>query len=172
MSQLNGKKIAFLATDGVEESELTQPWQAMRDAGAKVELISLENGSIQCFQHHEKGEQFPVDLSIEHANASDYNGLVLPGGVFNPDALRGNEKAVQFVRAFFDQHKPVAAICHGPVMLAEADVLRGRTITRFPIFKPISSMPERNGLMRNVFVMRGWSPVALPTIGRVLRQSH
>ena len=128
-NKLSGKKIAFLATDGFEQVEPTQPWNAIEDAGAEVVLVSLKSGKIQGFNHDEKADQFTVDRTVEDVSASEFNGLVLPGGVFNPDALRVNKKAVSFVRDFFTQHKPVAAICHGPWTLIEADVVRGRKVT-------------------------------------------
>ena len=130
--ELKGKKIAFLATDGVEQVELTEPWQAVKDAGAEVELLSLETGEIQGVNHMEKGDMFPVDKRVSDADPTDYDGLVLPGGVKNPDTLRTDEDAVSFVRAFFEQGKPVGAICHGPWVLVEADVVKGRTITSWP----------------------------------------
>lgn len=132
---LEGKKIAFLATDGFEQVELTKPWEAIKEAGATVVLVSLEAGTIQGVNHDEKADQFEVDTTVDQTNASDYHGLVLPGGVFNPDALRVNEKAVAFIRDFFTQHKPVAAICHGPWTLIEADVVRGRKVTSWPSLK-------------------------------------
>lgn len=131
-NKLSGKKIAFLATDGFEQVELTKPWNAIKDAGAEVVLVSLKSGKIQGFNHDEKADQFTVDKTVEDVSASDFNGLVLPGGVFNPDALRVNKKAVSFVRDFFTKHKPVAAVCHGPWMLIEADVVRGRKVTSWP----------------------------------------
>jgi len=131
-NKLSGKKIAFLATDGFEQVELTKPWNAIKDAGAEVVLVSLKSGKIQGFNHDEKADQFTVDKAVEEVSASEFNGLVLPGGVFNPDALRVNKKAVSFVRDFFTQHKPVAAVCHGPWMLIEADVVRGRKVTSWP----------------------------------------
>ncbi len=131
-NQLSGKKIAFLATDGFEQVELTKPWQAIQDAGAETVLVSLENGEIQGVNHDEKADTFPVDQTIDEVSAADFNGLVLPGGVFNPDALRVNDKAVAFVRDFFALHKPVAAICHGPWTLVEADVVRDRRVTSWP----------------------------------------
>ncbi len=130
--KLTGKKIAFLATDGFEQVELTKPWEAIKDAGATVELISLESGEIQGVHHDEKGDKFKVDKTVDEVSAEDYEGLVLPGGVFNPDALRMNEDAVSFVRDFFKQSKPVAAICHGPWALIEADVVRDRKVTSWP----------------------------------------
>lgn len=135
MGQLSGKRIAFLATDGFEQVELTRPWEEIRKAGAKVELVSLKNGQIQGMRHDEKADTFKVDRTLDNVQAQDYDGLVLPGGVANPDALRMEEKAVSFVREFFEQDKPVAAICHGPWTLVEADVLKGRTVTSWPSLK-------------------------------------
>ena len=117
---LEGKRIAFLATDGVEQSELEQPWGALRKAGAEVELLSVHEGTIQAMRHMDKGDTFDVDGLVADADVADYDGLVLPGGVANPDILRANDKAVRFVREFFEQSKPVAAICHGPWTLIEA----------------------------------------------------
>ena len=129
---LKGKKIAFLATDMVEQVELTDPWKALENAGAELELVSLKDGEIQGFDHNDKADRFKVDRTVEEANASDYDGLVLPGGVGNPDTLRQDENAVRFVRDFFEQGKPVGAICHAPWTLVEAGVVRGRRLTSFP----------------------------------------
>ncbi len=134
-NELQGKKIAFLATDGFEQSELERPYNDIKAAGADVSIVSLESGSIQGFKHFDKGDTFTVDKTVDEVSATEFNGLVIPGGLFNPDALRVNEKAVQFVRDFFKQHKPVAAICHGPQLLIEADVLNDRTITSVPNIK-------------------------------------
>ncbi len=133
--KLKNKTIAFLATDGFEQVELTEPWKAIKNAGARVELISLEEGQIQGVNHDEKADKFDVDKVIGNVTAQDYDGLVLPGGVFNPDALRVNEEAIDFIRDFFKQSKPVAAICHGPWTLIEADVVKGRTLTSWPSLK-------------------------------------
>ena len=133
--QLHGKKIAFLATNGFEQVELTQPWESLRDACAEVVLISPESGTIQGMNHDEKADTFTVDKAIESVSAEDYDGLVLPGGVANPDALRVNEACVDFVRDFFKQGKPVAAICHGPWTLIEADVVRDRKVTSWASLK-------------------------------------
>jgi protease I len=130
--QLKGKRVAFLATDMVEQVELTEPWKALEQAGAANELVSLEEGEIQGFNHYDKADTFTVDRTVEEASASDYDALVLPGGVGNPDTLRMNENAVHFVREFFEQGKPVGAICHAPWMLIEAGVVRDRTLTSFP----------------------------------------
>ncbi len=129
---LQGKKIAFLATDMVEQVELTEPWKAVEEAGGKPELVSLKPGEIQGFEHYDKADTFKVDKTVEEVSASDYDALVQPGGVGNPDTLRMDENAVNFVREFFEQGKPVAAICHGPWMLVEAGVVRGRTLTSWP----------------------------------------
>jgi protease I len=131
-SELQGKRIAFLATDGVEQVELTEPWRAVEEAGGQPELVSLEDGEIQGFDHLDKGKTFQVDRTVADAQPGEYDGLVLPGGVANPDRLRMDEKAVSFVRGFFELRKPVGVICHGPWTLVEADVVRGRTITSFP----------------------------------------
>jgi deglycase len=131
-NELQGKKIAFLATDMVEQVELTEPWKAVQKAGGQPELVSLKPGKIQGFNHYDKADTFEVDKTVEEVSASDYQGLVQPGGVGNPDTLRTDENAVNFVREFFDQGKPVAVICHGPWMLVEAGVVRGRTVTSWP----------------------------------------
>lgn len=135
MKKLNGKTIAFLLTDGFEQSEFVKPWEAVKAAGANVELVSLKNGQIQGMNHDEKADKFDVDKTVDAVSADEYDGLVLPGGVQNPDTLRMNETAVNFVRDFFNQQKPVAAICHGPWTLVEADVVRGRTVTSWPSVK-------------------------------------
>ena len=130
--KLEGKTIAFLATEGVEQVELTDPWKAVEQAGGTPQLISLEAGQVQAFNHLDKADTFPVDKTAAEADARDYDGLVLPGGVANPDFLRADQDAVGFVRGFFDQGKPVAAICHGPWTLIDAEVVRGRTLTSWP----------------------------------------
>ena len=132
MASLDGKKIAFLAADGVEEVELEEPWKAVEEAGGTPELISLKEGEIQGMDHLDKDRKYPVDRSVAQADAGDYAGLVVPGGVANPDFLRQDENAVGFVRGFFEEGKPVAAICHAPWILVEADVVRGRTLTSYP----------------------------------------
>lgn len=126
-------RIAFLtAPEGVEQIELTDPWQAVMDTGDTPRLISTRTGKVQAFKHLDKADTFPVDQVVADASVDEYGGLVLPGGVANPDALRLDEKAVAFVKAFFDAGKPVAAICHAPWTLVEADVVRGRTLTSWP----------------------------------------
>lgn len=134
-NELEERRVAFVATDGVEQVELTRPWEAIRQAGAEVTLVSLEPGSIQAFNHLDKGDKFDVDATVDEVSASQFDGLVLPGGVANPDALRTNEAAVDFVRGFFKQSKPVAAICHAPWILIEANVVRDRTLTSWPSLK-------------------------------------
>jgi len=132
-NKLEGRRVAFLvANEGVEQVELTDPWQAVKDAGGEPVLVALEEGQVQAFNHLDKGDQFPVDEIVANASAGDFDALVLPGGVANPDFLRADEDAVSFVRAFFDAAKPVAAICHGPWTLVEAGVVKGRTLTSWP----------------------------------------
>jgi protease I len=130
--ELNGKRIAFLATDGVEQVELDQPWQALVDAGAQPRLIGLGTGTITAYDHIDKGEKKTVDLAVADADPASFDALVLPGGVINGDFVRADAGAVAFVTAFFDAGKPVAAICHAPWVLAEADVVRGRRMTSWP----------------------------------------
>lgn len=132
-NELNGMVVAFLvANEGVEQVELTEPWQAVEQQGWTPELVSLKPGRIQGFKHYDKADTFAVNATVEEASADDYDALVLPGGVGNPDTLRLDENAVAFVRAFFDRGKPVAAICHAPWTLIEAGVVRGRTLTSWP----------------------------------------
>ena len=131
-NELQGKRVAFLATDMVEQVELTEPWKAVEAAGGTPELVSLEEGEIQGFDHYDKGESFKVDRTVEEASADDYDALVIPGGVGNPDTMRMDENAVQLVHDFFEQGKPVGVICHGPWMLVEAGVVRGRKVTSWP----------------------------------------
>ncbi len=133
MSHLSGKRVAFLvAKEGIERVELTEPWSAVEKAGATPELLSPEPGEVQLFNHLDRAETQSVDKAIADASAADYAALVLPGGVANPDALRMDKAAVAFVREFMESGKPVAAICHAPWTLAEADVVRGRRMTSWP----------------------------------------
>lgn len=132
---LSKKTIAILVTDGFEQAEFTKPKEAVEKAGAITHVISLKSGQIQGFNHADKADKFDVDKTVDSVKAADYDGLILPGGVHNPDALRVNVDAVAFVRDFFQQHKPVAAICHGPWTLIEADVVKGRTLTSWPSLK-------------------------------------
>jgi protease I len=131
--RLNGKKVAFLvANEGIEQVELTEPWKAVEEAGGSPELIAPESGEAQAFNHLDKADTFTVDKTVSEADAGDYAGLVLPGGVANPDNLRTDSDAVAFARAFFEAGKPVAAICHAPWTLVEAGVVDGRTLTSWP----------------------------------------
>jgi protease I len=134
--ELNGKRIAFLvAQEGVEEVELTKPWEAVEQAGARPELIAPADGEVQAFNHLDKAATFPVDKTLDRARPADYDGVVLPGGVANPDELRTEQAAVEFLREVFLQGKPVGVICHGPWTLVEADLVRDRTITSWPSLK-------------------------------------
>ena len=132
---LSNKLVAVVAADMVEQVELTEPWKALEQAAAKPELISIKPGKIQGFDHFDKADTFKVDKTIDEVTADDYDALLLPGGVGNPDILRTNENVVRFIRQFFEQGKPVAAICHGPWTLVEADVVRGRRLTSWPSLK-------------------------------------
>jgi protease I len=131
-NELKGKKVAFLATDMVEQVELTEPWKAVEEAGGRPELLSLEEGEIQAFNHYDKAKTFAVDHAVADVRADDYDALVLPGGVGNPDTLRTDGDAVRFVRELVEAGKPVGVICHGPWTLVEANVVRGRTLTSYP----------------------------------------
>lgn len=134
--RLSNKRVAFLATNGVEPSEMQKPWEALQNEGAETVLISLEKGEIFGLKKHtEKQGSWKVDQLVSEADASDFDALVIPGGLANPDTMRANKDAVQFVKDFFEQKKPVAAICHGPWLLAEADVLKGRKVTSYPNIK-------------------------------------
>jgi protease I len=131
--RLEGTKVAVLvANEGIEQVELTEPWKALEEAGAQPELIAPEGGKAQAMNHLDKADTFDVDRTVSDADPGDYDALMLPGGVANPDNLRTHQDAVSFVRAFFEAGKPVAAICHGPWTLVEADVVRGRTLTSWP----------------------------------------
>jgi len=129
---LKGKRVAIIATDMVEQVELVEPRNALDKAGATTELLSMKPGKIQGFNHYDKGDKFEVDRLIEEADAGEYDALLIPGGVGNPDTMRTDENAVQFVRDFVEAGKPVAVICHGPWMLVEAGVVRGRRVTSWP----------------------------------------
>ena len=133
--ELENRRIAFLFTEGAEQAEVTEPLEAVRSAGADVDIVSLEKGEVEMWKHFDKGDKITADHAVSDVNASDYDGLVLPGGVANPDQLRADEDAVRFVRDFFEQHKPVAAICHGPWILVDAEVLKGRKVTSWPSVK-------------------------------------
>lgn len=133
MPTLEGQEVAFLtANEGVEQVELTDPWSVLENSGARAVLIAPEAGKVQAFDHLQKADAFDVDVTVDDADVGDYAALVLPGGVANPDRLRMDPDAVDFVKSFFEAGKPVAVICHGPWTLVEADVVRGRTITSYP----------------------------------------
>ncbi len=133
MASLSGRRVAFMtANEGVEQVELEQPWEAVRTAGGEPHLVAPEAGTVQAFDHLDKADTFPVDRTTGDVSVDDYDALVLPGGVANPDQLRTDEAAVALVRAFMEAGKPVAVICHGPWTLVEADVVRGRTLTSWP----------------------------------------
>jgi protease I len=132
---LQGKTVAILATDGFEQSELVKPKQALEEAGARTQVISPAEKKIRGWNHKDWGEEIRVDVPLKSADAAQYDALLLPGGVMNPDQLRMNPDAVRFVKHFFDRGKPVAAICHGPWMLVEAGAVRGRTVTSWPSLK-------------------------------------
>jgi protease I len=134
-NELQGKRIAFLFTEGVEQVELEKPLEAVRNAGADAELISLQKGQVEAWNHFDKGDKFEATTAVADADASDYDGLVLPGGVANPDQLRLDEDAVRFVRSFYEQNKPSGVICHAPWMLIEAGVAKGRKVTSWPSLK-------------------------------------
>jgi protease I len=133
--KLNGKRVAILATDGVEEVELIEPRRALDEAGARTQVVSPKADRIKGWQHDHWGTEIPVDIPLARAHADDFDALLLPGGVMNPDRLRQDRKAVEFVKSFFQAGKPVAAICHGPWLLVEAEVVGGRTVTSWPSLK-------------------------------------
>jgi protease I len=129
---LTGRRVAVLVTDGFEQVELVEPVRALEAAGAQVDIVSLEPGEIQGMNHDDKADVLPVDRTVDEVKAGDYDGLLIPGGVANPDRLRQDERAVALVRDFMERDKPVASICHGPWVLVEADAVRGRTLTSWP----------------------------------------
>jgi protease I len=155
MENLNKKKVAILATNGFEESELKEPKKALEKAGAEVHIVSPESGTIKSWKDGNWSTEYTVDKILSEAVESDYNGLVLPGGVINPDTLRRNETAIDFIRSFFKNHKPVAAICHAPWLLAEADVLEGREITSFNSIKTDMINAGANWIDKEVVVDQG-----------------
>jgi protease I len=170
MPSLSGKRVAILVEDGFEQVEMTSPKAALEEAGAKTYIISPKADKVKGWEHTKWGQEFPVDVVIDQANANDYDALVLPGGVMNPDKLRTNPKAVQFVHSFFDQHKPVAAICHGPWMLAEADVVKGRKVTSYPSIRTDLKNAGANWVDQEVVVDQGLvtsrKPDDLPAFNR------
>ena len=153
--KLDGKKVAILAADMVEQVELVEPRKALEDAGAQTELISIHPGEIQGFNHFDPADKHKVDRTVEEVQASDYDALFVPGGVGNPDQLRGDENAVSFVRDFFEAAKPVAVICHGPWILVEADVVRGRKLTSWPTLQTDIRNAGGNWVDQQVVVDQG-----------------
>ena len=133
--QLDGKKVAILVTDGFEQVEMTQPREALDEAGAETKIVSLKSGKIQGMHHADKGDKFDVDLTLDEARPEEFDALMIPGGLMNPDSLRSNVDALEFTRHFFREGKPVAAICHGPWVLIDAGVVRGRILTSWPAIK-------------------------------------
>lgn len=154
-NELQSKRIAIVATDGFEQSELIEPKMALELAGARADVLAPHSGHIQGMQHHEKGEKVAVDRTIAEADPEQYDALVLPGGVANPDALRLDAKVIAFIRSFFEAHKPAAAICHGPWTLIEADAVRGRTMTSWPSLKTDLKNAGANWVDREVVVDDG-----------------
>jgi protease I len=152
---LNGKRVAILATDGVEQVELLQPRQALIDAGAQAQVVSPKSDQIKAWNLTNWGDQIKVDIPLSQANPDDFDALLQPGGVMNPDFLRMDPQAVNFVRAFFNANKPAAVICHGPWMLIEADVVRGRTVTSWPSLKTDLRNAGANWVDQEVVVDNG-----------------
>jgi protease I len=170
MQKLKGKKIAILVEDGFEQVELTSPKQALEEAGATTHIVSPKRDKVKGWEHTQWGQEFPVDVSLDKANANEYDALLLPGGVMNPDKLRTSKQAVQFVRSFFDQGKPVAAICHGPWILVEADVVNGRKVTSYTSIQTDLKNAGANWVDQEVVVDQGLvtsrKPDDLPAFNR------
>jgi len=169
------RKVAFLvATEGIEQVELTEPWAAVEEAGATPVLISTDDGRVQAYDHLDKADTFPVDVRVDEAEVGDYVALVLPGGVANPDALRQDEDAVAFVRTFVESGKPVAAICHAPWVLAEADVVRDRRLTSWPSLRTdlrnAGASWEDSELVRDDNLITSRNPDDLPAFTSALRE--
>jgi protease I len=169
---LNGKKVAILVTEGFEQAEMTEPRKALESAGAKTAIVSPAQGEVQGWNHFDKADRFPVDVAVDSANADDYDALLLPGGVANPDQLRTNPKAVQFVKRFVETGKPVGVICHGPWTLIEAGVLKGRTITSWPSLKTDLLNAGASWVDQEVVVDKGLvssrKPADIPAFSRKL----
>ncbi|HJT73067.1 MAG TPA: type 1 glutamine amidotransferase domain-containing protein [Chitinophaga sp.] len=154
-NKLSNKKVAILVADGFEEVEFTQPLEALQNAGAQVEVVSLKEGQVKAWAKKDWGGEYPVDKTVENANAKDYDALVLPGGVMNPDHLRESQDAVNFVAGFFDDSKPIAAICHGPWTLIETGELKGRRVTSYPSLKTDLTNAGANWVDEEVVVDNG-----------------
>lgn len=155
MKELQEKKVAIIATDGFEESELIEPRKALDDNGVTTEIVSLKKGKIKGWKNGNWSQEVAVDRTVNEANENDYDALVIPGGVINPDILRRDEKAVKFIKDFFKNHKPVASICHGPQLLIEADVVEGRKLTSFPSIKKDLKNAGANWVDQEVVVDQG-----------------
>lgn len=170
MENLSGKRVAILATDGVEQVELQEPRKALEKAGAEADVVAPKSGSIKGWDHDHWGREIDVDVELSKANADDFDALVLPGGVMNPDHLRLDESAVAFVRAFFDAGKPVAAICHAPWLLIQAGVARGRKLTSYPSLRLDLENAGANWVDEEVVVDQGLvtsrKPDDLPAFNR------
>jgi protease I len=170
--KLSGKTVAMVATDGFEQSELTEPRRALMEAGATVHVIAPHGGTIQGMQHDEKGDKVKVDKTLDQVGPAEYDALVLPGGVANPDALRIDQRAVNFVRAFVKDKKPIGAICHGPWTLIEADAVRGRKVTSWPSLRTDLRNAGAEWVDQEVVVDRGLvtsrKPDDLPAFNRKL----
>ncbi len=153
--KLDGKKVAILVADGFEQVEMTKPREALNEAGAETKMVSLKSGKIQGMHHADKGDKFDVDLTLDEARPEEFDALMIPGGLFNPDAVRSNEDALEFARHFFDEGKPVAAICHGPQVLISAGLVRGRTMTSWPAIKADMRNAGANWVNEEVVVDNG-----------------
>jgi protease I len=169
---MQGTKVAILVADGFEQVEMTEPKKALEQSGAQTRIVSPAKGKVQGWNHFDKGDQFPVDVALDQAKAEDFDALLLPGGVANPDQLRVNPKAVKFVREFFDAGKPVGVICHGPWTLIEAEVVDGRHMTSWPSLKTDLINAGANWLDKEVVVDHGLvssrKPADLPAFTRKL----
>src|SRR6476646_2716132 len=164
--KLDGKKVAILVTDGFEQVEMTKPREALDEAGAETKIVSLNSGKIQGMHHADKGDKFDVDLTLDEARPEEFDALMIPGGLMNPDTLRSTPEAVEFTRHFFEEGKPVAAICHAPWVLIDANVVRGRTLTSWPAIKTDVRNAGGNWVDANVVVDNGLvtsrKPVDIP----------
>lgn len=169
---LNGKRVAILVAEGFEQSEMLEPRKALEEAGAQTSIVSPAKGEVQGWKHFDKGERFNVDVEIDAAQADDYDALLLPGGVANPDQLRMNPKAVQFVRQFVESGKPIGVICHGPWTLIEAGVVKGRTMTSWPSLKTDLTNAGARWVDQEVVTDRGLvssrKPADIPAFSRKL----
>jgi protease I len=176
-NELNGRRVAILVDKGFEQIELERPMQALKDAGAQVDIVSPQKGKVKAWDETDWGQEFPVDVTVDKANPDQYDALVLPGGVMNPDYLRQNPKAVEFVRGFFEMGKPVAAICHAPWMLIEAGVVQGRTLTSYPSLQTDLKNAGANWVDQEVVVDNGLvtsrNPKDIPAFNRkMLEEFH